>query len=146
VVAAEETARELLAIRQGVPQPAVLFVSGYQGAWGVGWDGKRAGAAGGLFFGLVLGWPAPLRSGTPFVMITLGLSELVSASAYVFIGFFGAEKGVTDDPGRGRRNTDARIGPCAHRSRWTCCYQVATRASRTRTIQEDNRLVGIALV
>jgi len=55
VLAAEETARELLAIRRGVPQPAVLFVSGYQGAWGVGWDGKRAGAAGGLFFGLVLG-------------------------------------------------------------------------------------------
>jgi hypothetical protein len=97
VLAAEETARELLAIRQGVPQPAVLFVSGYQGAWGVGRDGKRAGAAGGLFFGLVLDWPATRRSGTAFVMITLGLSELVSASAYVFIGFFGAEKGVTAD-------------------------------------------------
>jgi branched-chain amino acid transport system permease protein len=56
-----------------------------------------AGAAGGLFFGLVLGWPATRRSGTAFVMITLGLSELISASAYVFIDFFGAEKGVTAD-------------------------------------------------
>ena len=64
MLAAEETARELLAIRQGVPNQAVLFVSDYQGAWGVGWDGKRAGAAGGLFFGLVLGWPATRRSGT----------------------------------------------------------------------------------
>ena len=42
MLAAEETARELLAIRQGVPQPAVLFVSGYLGCR-LGWEESRRG-------------------------------------------------------------------------------------------------------
>lgn len=56
-----------------------------------------AGAAGGLLFGILLGWPATRRAGTAFVMITLGLSELASASGYIFTEFFGAEKGITAD-------------------------------------------------
>jgi branched-chain amino acid transport system permease protein len=56
-----------------------------------------AGALGGLFFGVIFGWLATRRSGTAFIMITLGFSELVNASAFVLTDFFGGEEGINAD-------------------------------------------------
>ncbi|ASK33558.1 branched-chain amino acid ABC transporter permease [Alcanivorax sp. N3-2A] len=53
-------------------------------------------AAGGLA-ALVIGWPFCRRAGTAFAMITLGLGELVAASAQMFPSVFGGESGVFSD-------------------------------------------------
>lgn len=53
------------------------------------------GGAAGLFFGVVFGYPSTKRHGTPFAMITLGLSELVSACAQMLPALFGGEVGVS---------------------------------------------------
>ena len=43
----------------------------------------------GMFFGLVLGFVTTRRPGTPFAMISLGIAEMVAASALMFTTFFG---------------------------------------------------------
>jgi branched-chain amino acid transport system permease protein len=53
------------------------------------------GAATGLFFGLVFGWMSTRRAGTVFSMISLGLGELVAASALIMRGVFGGEEGIS---------------------------------------------------
>ncbi len=53
-----------------------------------------AGGLGGMFFGGVFGYLSTRKSGMAFAMITLGLGELVYASALMFPGFFGGEGGV----------------------------------------------------
>jgi branched-chain amino acid transport system permease protein len=53
------------------------------------------GAAGGLFFGLLIGSVTTKRAGTVFAMITLGLGELVVAASLMLTGFFGGEEGIT---------------------------------------------------
>jgi branched-chain amino acid transport system permease protein len=55
------------------------------------------GALGGLFFGLLFGYLATRRAGTAFAMITLGIAELVAASAFILRGFFGGEEGKSGD-------------------------------------------------
>jgi branched-chain amino acid transport system permease protein len=55
------------------------------------------GAAGGLAFGLPFGWLATRRSGTAFIMITLGFGELLTSSAFILTDFFGGEAGVSGD-------------------------------------------------
>jgi branched-chain amino acid transport system permease protein len=55
------------------------------------------GGLGGLFFGYVFGWLVTKQRGTAFAMITLGLGELVSAAALMFMGFFGGEGGISID-------------------------------------------------
>lgn len=56
-----------------------------------------AGGLGGLFFGIVLGYLATKQRSTAFAMITLGLGELVTAAALMFMSFFGGEGGVSTD-------------------------------------------------
>jgi branched-chain amino acid transport system permease protein len=53
------------------------------------------GAAGGLFFGLVIGSFTTRRAGTVFAMITLGLVELAVAASLTLTHFFGGEEGIT---------------------------------------------------
>jgi branched-chain amino acid transport system permease protein len=56
-----------------------------------------AGGIAGLFFGLLFGTVATRRGGTAFAMITLGLCELVAASALILKHAFGGEEGVSTD-------------------------------------------------
>ena len=56
-----------------------------------------AGALGGLVFGYLLGWLATRQRATAFAMITMGLGELVSAAALMFMAFFGGEGGISID-------------------------------------------------
>ncbi|HET9652536.1 MAG TPA: branched-chain amino acid ABC transporter permease, partial [Usitatibacter sp.] len=54
-----------------------------------------AGAACGLFFGLVFGALTTRRAGTIFALISLGVGELVHAASLMLPGFFGGEEGIT---------------------------------------------------
>jgi len=56
-----------------------------------------AGGLGGLVFGVVFGYLATKQRATAFAMITMGLGELVTAAALMFITFFGGEGGVSTD-------------------------------------------------
>jgi branched-chain amino acid transport system permease protein len=53
------------------------------------------GGLSGLIFSIVFGYMVTKRHGTAYAMITLGLSELVTAAAVMFNGFFGGEGGIT---------------------------------------------------
>lgn len=55
------------------------------------------GGLGGLIFGLVFGFISTRRAGTPFALISLGIGELIAASALMFPSFFGGEEGVSGD-------------------------------------------------
>jgi branched-chain amino acid transport system permease protein len=59
------------------------------------------GAAGGLFFGLLIGSVTTRRAGTVFAMITLGLGELVVAASLMLTRFFGGEEGITANRTKG---------------------------------------------
>ena len=52
------------------------------------------GGLAGLVFGVVFGYVTTRRSGTAFAMISLGIAEMVAASALMFPGFFGGEGGI----------------------------------------------------
>src|SRR5262245_3797714 len=56
-----------------------------------------AGGVGGLIFGALFGYVATKQRATAFAMITMGLGELVSACALLFMGFFGGEGGISTD-------------------------------------------------
>jgi branched-chain amino acid transport system permease protein len=53
------------------------------------------GAAGGLAFGIVLGYVTTRRAGTTFAMISLGVGEMVAACSLMFPAFFGGEAGIS---------------------------------------------------
>ncbi|MCF8198602.1 MAG: branched-chain amino acid ABC transporter permease [Sulfuritalea sp.] len=53
------------------------------------------GAVAGLIGGVVLGYVTTKKAGTTFAMISLGIGELVAASALMFPGFFGGEGGIS---------------------------------------------------
>jgi branched-chain amino acid transport system permease protein len=53
------------------------------------------GGGTGLLFGVFFGYMVTKQRATAFAMITLGLGELVTAAAVMFVGFFGGEGGVT---------------------------------------------------
>ncbi len=53
------------------------------------------GGLAGACFGVLFGWVATRRGGMVFAMITLGLGEMIAASALMLPGFFGGEGGIT---------------------------------------------------
>ena len=56
-----------------------------------------SGGLGGLAFGIFFGYLATKQRATAFAMITMGLGELVTAAALMFMTFFGGEGGVSTD-------------------------------------------------
>lgn len=69
------------AINHGLPLPMLLV--------------PLAGAAGGLFAGLLFGAVTTRRAGTIFALISLGVGELVYAATFMLPGVFGGEEGIT---------------------------------------------------
>ncbi|MFH1135111.1 MAG: branched-chain amino acid ABC transporter permease [Pseudomonadota bacterium] len=55
------------------------------------------GGLGALVAGLLFGYISTRRAGTPFALISLGLGELIAASALMLPSFFGGEEGVSGD-------------------------------------------------
>jgi branched-chain amino acid transport system permease protein len=53
------------------------------------------GAVGGLLFAAIVGSFSTNRAGTVFAMISLGIAEMMAASALIFDRFFGGEEGIT---------------------------------------------------
>ncbi len=65
----------------------------------------------GMLFGLVLGFVTTRRAGTPFAMISLGIAEMVAASALMFTTFFGGEGGIATDRTAGGAIFGISYGP-----------------------------------
>jgi len=65
----------------------------------------------GMAFGLVLGFVTTRRAGTPFAMISLGIAEMVAASALMFTSFFGGEGGIVTDRTAGGSMLGISYGP-----------------------------------
>ena len=70
-----------------------------------------AGGFAGLLLALPLAWVATRRSGTTFAMISLGVGELVWATALLFPQFFGGEGGVSGDRAVGAQSFGIGFGP-----------------------------------
>jgi branched-chain amino acid transport system permease protein len=66
------------------------------------WAIPLVGGFAGLAFGAVLGYVTTRKAGTPFSMITLGVGELVFASALMFPAFFGGEAGINSNRTAGK--------------------------------------------
>jgi branched-chain amino acid transport system permease protein len=69
------------------------------------------GGVAGMGFGALFGYVTTRKAGTTFAMITLGLVELVFASALMFPGFFGGEGGVTTNRVYGGQWLGISYGP-----------------------------------
>jgi len=65
----------------------------------------------GLFFSLILGFVTTRRPGTPFAMISLGIAEMVAASALMFTTFFGGEGGIVTNRTAGGAIWGVSYGP-----------------------------------
>jgi branched-chain amino acid transport system permease protein len=69
---------------------------------------------GGLFsavFAVLFGYVTTKKAGTPFAMITLGIGELVWASALMFPEFFGGEGGISGNRVTGAKPMGISFGP-----------------------------------
>ncbi|RKP49646.1 branched-chain amino acid ABC transporter permease [Pararobbsia silviterrae] len=69
------------------------------------------GGLGGAFFGVVFGYVTTRKSGTTFAMITLGIGEMVYASALMFPDFFGGEGGISTNRVVGHAVLGISYGP-----------------------------------
>ncbi len=69
------------------------------------------GGVTGLIFGILLGYVTTRRAGTPFAMISLGIAELVAASALMFPAFFGGEGGIATNRQIGQSWHGLSYGP-----------------------------------
>lgn len=69
------------------------------------------GGVAGLLFGLLLGFVTTRRAGTPFAMISLGIAEMVAASALMFTTFFGGEGGIATNRQVGKAFLGLTYGP-----------------------------------
>ena len=70
-----------------------------------------AGAAAGLFFGLLFGAVTTRRAGVVFALISLGVGELVFAAMRILQGFSGGEEGITANRGGGPHPFGLTFGP-----------------------------------
>jgi branched-chain amino acid transport system permease protein len=70
-----------------------------------------AGGLAGMVFGLIFGFVTTRRAGTPFAMISLGIAEMVAASALMFTTFFGGEGGIATDRTAGGALLGISYGP-----------------------------------
>ena len=70
-----------------------------------------AGGLGGALFGVIFGYVTTKKSGTTFAMITLGIGEMVFASALMFPDFFGGEGGVSTNRSIGDALAGITFGP-----------------------------------
>ena len=70
-----------------------------------------AGAAAGLFFGLLFGAVTTRRAGVVFALISLGVGELVFAAMRILQGFSGGEEGITANRGGGPHPFGITLGP-----------------------------------
>lgn len=55
------------------------------------------GGLAGMVSGIIFGWLSTERAGTTFALISLGIGELIAASALMLPGFFGGEEGISAD-------------------------------------------------
>ena len=69
------------------------------------------GGLAGLVFSLLLGFVTTRRPGTPFAMISLGIAEMVAASALMFTTFFGGEGGIVTNRTAGGAVWGISYGP-----------------------------------
>ncbi len=69
------------------------------------------GGVSALLFAVVFGWVTTKKSATTFAMITLGVGELVWASALMFPEFFGGEGGVSGNRVTGAKPWGISFGP-----------------------------------
>jgi len=69
------------------------------------------GGLAGLVFGLLFGFVTTRRAGTPFAMISLGIAEMVAASALMFTTFFGGEGGIATNRAVGKAFFGLSYGP-----------------------------------
>ncbi|MFZ6800179.1 branched-chain amino acid ABC transporter permease [Undibacterium sp. Di24W] len=69
------------------------------------------GAFAGALFGSIFGWISSKKSGITFSMISLGIAELVFASALMFPGFFGGEGGISANRVSGEPVFGVTFGP-----------------------------------
>ena len=69
------------------------------------------GGVAGLVFGLLFGFVTTRRAGTPFAMISLGIAEMVAASALMFTAFFGGEGGIATNRAVGKPILGISYGP-----------------------------------
>jgi branched-chain amino acid transport system permease protein len=69
------------------------------------------GALGGMFFGVLFGYVTTRRAGTTFAMISLGIAEMVAASALMLPGFFGGEAGISTNRTVGKAFFGITYGP-----------------------------------
>ena len=69
------------------------------------------GGLAGLVFGLLFGFVTTRRAGTPFAMISLGIAEMVAASALMFTAFFGGEGGIATNRAVGKAVFGITYGP-----------------------------------
>jgi branched-chain amino acid transport system permease protein len=70
-----------------------------------------AGGLAAMAVALVLGWVTTKKAATPFAMITLGVGELVWASALMFPEFFGGEGGISGNRVTGSKPFGITFGP-----------------------------------
>jgi branched-chain amino acid transport system permease protein len=69
------------------------------------------GGLAGLGVAATLGYVTTKKAGTPFAMITLGVGELVAATALMFPGFFGGESGISGNRVAGPPVLGISFGP-----------------------------------
>jgi len=64
-----------------------------------------------VVFAVIFGWVTTKKAATPFAMITLGVGELVWASALMFPEFFGGEGGISGNRVTGPKPLGITFGP-----------------------------------